>query len=444
MSTTETNPRVRVERNVYRRFNAAGQKIFEIGWRDSEGRWCRRITGPKISVARHHLRQELAKRGRNEPAPVNPKLSFGEAMDGYLAERMAHLRESTKAGHRWAVKTWLRPRFGNRRLDRISASDWSAFVADMREQGKSDGTIASALKTAKATYRYAERFKDWSGRNTLALLDASEKPIASVSTKRRLFSDAELDATLAAATGQNRILFAFLAATGCRISEALGLTWTDLDLADLDAAEVHFRFQADAMGERQPLKTDSAERTIELGRVLAGLLAEHKAGSQRSKRGDFVFASRSGSALDRHNVARELRRAEKAAKLPSGKPAFPILSDLDAEGQPVKVSRGAIPSLHGFRHSYASAAISEGDGVEETSWALGHANSNVTRAVYVTEIKTVERAIKRRARSDARYGDRLAKLGSAHGSTRANPKRSPRTPKSAPVVSLEARRKRAN
>ena len=41
---------------------------------------------------------------------------------------------------------------------------------------------------------------------------------------------------------------------------------------------------------------------------------------------------------------------------------------------------------------------------------LGHRNSNVTRAVYLHEIKDAERKAKSRARMEARYGSALEAL----------------------------------
>lgn len=46
---------------------------------------------------------------------------------------------------------------------------------------------------------------------------------------------------------------------------------------------------------------------------------------------------------------------------------------------------------------------------------LGHANSNVTRAVYIDEIKTAERSSRRRAKLEARMGSTLASLGGSVG-----------------------------
>jgi site-specific recombinase XerD len=149
------------------------------------------------------------------------------------------------------------------------------------------------------------------------------------------------------------------------------------------------------------------------------MLAEHKAGSQWSQPDHFVFCARSGSALDRHYIAREVRRTLKRATLPSGKAAFPILHEVDADEKPVKVPRGAVPTFHSFRHVVASQVIAEGDSAEEASWLLGHKDSTVTRCVYVTEIKSVERSSKRRAKMEARLGSVMSAVSARSRNERA-------------------------
>lgn len=75
----------------------------------------------------------------------------------------------------------------------------------------------------------------------------------------------------------------------------------------------------------------------------------------------------------------------------------------DADGKPVKVPRGAVPSFHAFRHNCASDAIAEGDGAEEISWQLGHKDATVTRKVYIHEVKSAERSARRRGKMEDRY-----------------------------------------
>lgn len=433
----------RVEQGIYFKLNAAGKKIYEIRWRDATGKYKRRVTGPNISAARKALTQELAKRGRNEPAPTNPRLTFGEAMDGFKANRVADLRESTRDGHEWAIEKYLRPWFGKRRMDRISADDWAGFIRECREVYElAEGSIEAILRSARGTYSYAARRLNWTGQNTLALLERHELPSSEEKAPHRRFTPAELAAVLRAAVAQNKVIFSVGGTVGSRISETLGLAEDNLDLADLDNASITFTHQIDKRGRRVKLKTKSAERTIEIPRSLAVMLAQHlmTTSDRRGIDGNprLVFCTKTGRALSRRNVSRELRATMKRAKLDNGKLAFPILSELDDDGKPVKVERGQLPSFHSFRHGAASDVIAEGDNLEEAAWLLGHKDSTVTARVYVDEVKTAERSSKRRAKLAARMGDALtAAEGSTEGSASADQPGSAATSATSNVVPLK-------
>jgi Phage integrase, N-terminal SAM-like domain len=147
MSSSTSSRRVRVERNIYQR--ATG--VFEVGFKDSAGvqRW-RTVQGGVLAA--RALRDELlARRGRGETTPPNPRLRFGDAADQWLQGPVSDLRQSTQAGYRNAVEQHLRPRFGARKVDGVTADDLAALVRDMRAAGKSEATIAAALGSPGAS-----------------------------------------------------------------------------------------------------------------------------------------------------------------------------------------------------------------------------------------------------------------------------------------------------
>ena len=146
-------------------------------------------------------------------------------------------------------------------------------------------------------------------------------------------------------------------------------------------------------------------------RQVAAVLVAHRLSSRYAGEGDFVFATRSGRALEQRNVLRELRRAMRGARDIKGRPTFHVLH----YGGPV--SRGSVPNFHSFRHTAASTAIAAGDGAEEVSWQLEHRNSNVTRVVYVQEVKSAER--RALPKGQAR-GAICRNLGGGCGCRRAN------------------------
>jgi len=405
--TNATARRVRVERNIYRRQDAGGHAVHEVGYRDSAGRQRWRTVDGGITAARAARDDVLGRKGRGERVQPNPRLRFGEAADAWLVGQVAELRPATQAIYSNAIETHLRPRWGRRRLDTITVEDVARLVRELREEGKAEWTIAGVVKAANRTFKFAKRRMNWHSQNPVLELEKGERPKVSAAARRPIFVRDQLAQTLAAARDPYKTLFAVGSVTGARLSECLGLVWADVLLDDIDAAEVRFEYQVDRQGRRQPLKTEESRRTVEIPRRLATMLVAHKLRSDNTSLGAFVFATRSGAAIQQRNVGTALRSAQERAIDDRGRPTFPILHERDEHGHRLAVPRGVVPSFHGFRHTAASEAIAAGESAEEVSWQLGHKSSLVTRAVYVQEVKSAERTARRRARMEARYGDIL-------------------------------------
>jgi len=411
MSTTHPKPRrVRVpgERNsnIYVRINASGKEVFEVGYRD-RGRQVFETVGTKITAARSRRNDILGRKERGERVSSNRRIRFGDAADEWIANQVVDLRPRTQEHYKNSVENHLRPRWGRRKLEDIDVDDAARLIRELRAEGKSEHTIAGVIHAARRIFIYADRVLRWNGRNPITRLEKSERPKVSAAPDRRLFEGSELAETLAASREPFRTAFAVAGTTGSRLSETLGLVWADLDLTDLEEASIRFTYQVDRQGRRQPLKTEESRRTIEVPRSLAAMLARHKASSVHSQESDFVFATKSGRPLGQRNVTRELRRAMTAAVGPAGKATFPVLHRVNAEGKAIKPPKGSLPCFHGLRHTAASIAIHDGESAEAVSFQLGHRNSNVTRAVYIREIKSAERSTERRAKMEARYGSVL-------------------------------------
>jgi integrase len=404
MSKANLAPRrARVERNIYRRPSG----VFEVGFKDGAGvqRW-RTVQGG-ITAARALRDELLTRRGHGERVAPNVRLRFGDAADRWLSGPVVDLRPSTRAGYRNAVERHLLPRFAVRRLDSITADDFSGMVRDLRAAGMAEASIAVVLGVANRIYRYAARKLAWAGTNPVSLLLVSERPKPSQAQRRRIFETAQIGQTIAAAVGQYRPLFTVAALTGARVSELCGLTWADVRLENLDDGELEFARQVDRQGNRQPTKTDGSARTLPIPRELALILARHKLASVDARPHAYVFATRTGRPLSQRNVARALRAAQRHATDQDGRPTFQILHERDARGRPAPVPRGAVPSMHSFRHTVASRALLAGESVDEIAFLLGHRDGNVTRAVYVREIADARRRTMRRDRMAAEFADAL-------------------------------------
>jgi integrase len=396
MASSSTARRVRVERNIYKRPSG----VFEVGFKDATGRQRWRTVEGGVQAARA-MRDELLTQRRKGGRPSNPRLRFGDSAEAYLAS-VENLRESTRAAYTSAVRHHLEPRFKLRRLDSLSPEDFVSLVSELRREGLSESSISSVLGVAARIFRYSSRRLGYAGPNPVLELEPGERP-KSTSGKRRSFTEAEALATLQAATEPFGLLFLFLAATGARISEALGLRWQDVHLDKLDEAELRFEYQLARKRDEEgrpvltPLKTDGSARTVAIPRGLAEALAEHKLAAADSSPEAFVFVSaRTGTVLWQRNVNRALREAQTRAVDEHDRLMFPELHEVDEHGREVKPERGTIPSPHSFRHSLASMLLNKGESADEIAFMLGHANANVTRAVYLHEVADARRKAMRR------------------------------------------------
>ncbi len=399
-SSKATSPRrVRVERNIYRRPSG----VLEVGFKDAGGvqRW--RTVDGGILAARAARDELLSSRARRERTSADPRLRFKSAADAWLDGPVRDLRESTQSGYRNAVRQHLLPRFAQRRLEAITADDLAELVRSLRAAGKSEATILVVLGVTGRIYKFAARRLGWVGADPTKLMLSSERPKVSLAKKRPIYTGEQIEATIAAAPEPFRTMFTVAALTGARMSELCGLTWTNVNLSDPGEAELTFGWQVDRRGNRRSTKTDGSARTVPIPEGLARILLRHQDRAAAAVPEAFVFATRTGRPLGQRNVQRALRVAQVSARNTDGTPSFPVLHKVDERGHRVPVPRGALPSMHSFRHTVASRALLAGESVDEVAFLLGHRDGTVTRTVYVREVADARRRAFRRSAMAAEF-----------------------------------------
>jgi integrase len=402
----------RVE-GIYTRTKANGERVFIIGYRASDGRQVWQTVAGGVTAAKETLTDVQARKGRGERIMPNPRLTFEAAAEAWFETQASNLRPATRDVYRSQLDTHLLPAFGRRRLDSLEVDDVARLVARMGtseyrseveqrtkrrhnrtgsevEGGYRAWTIRGTLTVCGRVFEYAQRRMHWSGQNPVRMLDNGERP-RSDQRERRILMHKELERLLAAADDRSRPIFAFAAGTGCRLGEVLGLKWRTVDL---DAGTATISHQADRRGRYVELKTKRSRRTIELPTDLVAMLRELKLAAPAEQTGPdaYVFCTRNGTPHQHRNVSgRALSRAVKRAGL-----------DHDPEH---------LPTMHSFRHSFASAWIASGGDVVELSAHLGHRDPAVTMNTYSHEFEKAARSDARRSRLDGIFARALVTEG---------------------------------
>jgi integrase len=157
-------------------------------------------------------------------------------------------------------------------------------------------------------FAYAGRHLGHAGASPVSLLDRVERPNVDEEREHHVLTGDDLDALLAAADDDDRLMFTLAAQTGARKGEVLGLTWHDIDVP---GRTLHIDRQLDRWGNRSALKTKRSRRTVAVSPALAAQLAEQRLASGSGEH-DLVFRHH-GRPYTHGAADRALRRALKRA-----------------------------------------------------------------------------------------------------------------------------------
>jgi integrase len=263
-------------------------------------------------------------------------------------------------------------------VQKIRFTHIEAWLNDKRRQGLSSSTVTSLYRLLGLLLNQAVR--EGIIRET-PLKRIDDPPRQRAKTPPRRLTDEECSALIKHAPASYRVLIALLCFTGLRISEALGLLWENVDLANL-ILRIEKQLERKKRGQpvrRVPLKSarrnGGDRREVDLVPEAVALLKKHKEAafaSGHARPTDFVFCTETGAPMYFRNVAtRGLDKAAEAAKL----------------------NREGVPDLtpHDLRHTAVSRWIACGIDVVEVARQAGDTVAVITD-VYAGEFDRATRA----------------------------------------------------
>ena len=154
-------------------------------------------------------------------------------------------------------------------------------------------------------------------------------------------------------------LYKFLLATGCRINEALALSWSDIDL---DNAIVHITKTLNYKQETNSPKSKTSLRDIDIDQATVSMLKQYKRRQvqeawQIGRSETVVFSDFIHEYPNNRTLQTRLRTHFKRAKVTN-------------------------IGFHGFRHTHASLLLNSGIPYKELQHRLGHSTLSMTMDVY--------------------------------------------------------------
>jgi len=305
---------------------------------------------------------ETLRKNPNYRPPTD--VTLAEWMDRWLNEVAIHrVRATTFPSYRDMAKH-LQRELGTVPLKRLTPGDLQRLYHTLALQGKSNRTVQYVHVVAKMALKTAVEWGLIPSNPALAAQAPKVQPAPLIG-----ITEAQLDAYLTLVEQDRlRALWHFIAITGCRVSEALGLTW---NAVDWDRKVVYIRrgytMEGGKMLETDP-KSRAGGRAIAVDDDLLEVLRTHqqRQAEERERAGaawqgdthQAVFTTAKGTRLWLSNVRRRNNTLYARAGIHQTK------------------------RLHALRHAMATHWLMAGVPVKVVSERLGHANVAITLQIY--------------------------------------------------------------
>lgn len=219
---------------------------------------------------------------------VQSQAKFKDVVKRFEAVRVPQLGFSTRSKYRTQIKLHILPAFGELKLCDIDRPRVEQWLTAKAEAGLGWWTRIDLKGVLSAIFTAAKDWRLWEGENPTEGVRVGKKKL--VREKRLLTAD-QLRTILAALQERERFIVRLLFGMGLRISEALGLRWSDVDF-DAGTVTIRRRWYRGDLSEEGGTKSEAGERTLQLGRALVDEFQQRHPGAHR--RSEFVFLGDDG------------------------------------------------------------------------------------------------------------------------------------------------------
>jgi integrase len=280
------------------------------------------------------------------------------AENRWLPEVLPTLKHSTKKHYQYAMRVHVYPTLGSMQLRLINRDVAQEFISAKLRSGLSWRTV-KGIRTVLGTVMGAAEMAELIQSNPVR---KTRFPRRGLTKQRAEIAPEKIRELLDALPEPAASLAWLLVLTGLRIGEALALRWRNIDLDKGELRVTHSVYD----GHFDVPKTQRSRRSVPLGPKAVEILTARKPTIPDPEA--LVFATREGSAFDRHNLTnRQLKTTCKKLGL-------------------VGVN------WHWLRHANATLLDAVGTPLGTVQALLGHSSSEITREVYLHSIPADARA----------------------------------------------------
>lgn len=296
-----------------------------------------------------------------------------------------NVKRTTYVNYQSAINKRIAPFLGNHILQELRPRHIDGWLKNLAKEGLARGTIRQTKTVLSTALKYAIYPAE------LIVSNPSTGLSIPRSAPKQVIERTVITPEQAAALFEHeryRPVLKLLYHTGMRISEAMGLTWDDIDLRTGEITIVRQRIQ----DYFETPKTESSARTFYADTALLVYLRALKAAQAKDEMrlGEAYQITYEDTAHDRAVVV-----------LPKKLPPAPTLERrmllcIKENGAPIlgdsfkKMLRTHGLNAHSFRHTHATQLIEAGAKPVDVAARLGHKDATITQNLYAHDTKEMQ------------------------------------------------------
>ncbi len=381
-------------------------------YRKTDGRYSYIYTDP-LGIKRTIYAKSLAVLREKEETLIRDQMDgldvyvAGKADVNFLFDRYistkTELRSTTQSNYMYTWDHFVRETFGKKKIKDVKYSDVLYFYSDLvTNKGLQINTLESINTVLRPAFQLAVK-DDIIRKNPVdgAYCEIKKRNGGSRKTRRAL--TVEQQRAFMEYVSQNPFFynwypfFTFLLGTGCRIGEAIGMRWDDVDMEkrviDVNHSLTYYQRSDESyrceFRVSKP-KTEAGVRVIPMMKPVYDVLKDEY--ERQSKEGfcvanvdgmtNFIFTNRFGNPHNPAAVNRAIKRIVDAYN------AEEEVNAKKKKREPVLIPRF---SCHIFRHTFASRFCENETNIKVIQEVMGHADVSTTMNIYAEVNQSVTR-----------------------------------------------------
>lgn len=313
---------------------------------------------------------EVEKKMSNPNFLDNENITFGEVYERWIANYKLTVKESSFYTVELQYKSKILPILRNKKINQITTIECQDLI---------NHWYSIPLKNYKAIFnlitrifKYAKQLKIVTDDPTSSvIIPKASRQFSNLEHSRNYYTRDELKTFLEYAEKHEKykiyVLFRLLAFSGIRKSEALALTWNDINF---DKAQITINKTIILVSKVKVTtpKTKSSNRTVFIDKKTLSILSEWRLRQKKEllqkgfnflSHNQLVFSGRNNDYIIPTTISKMMNRVSEGCNLPH-------------------------ITVHGLRHTYATLAAQGGMPVKQLQAQLGHSKVEITLDVYTS------------------------------------------------------------